>query len=690
MSTKNEISPLLIDSNVNLAKRSYKCVKYVIFIFVSLLIIGGIFVILYATSTWPFDKDETKFVGAVGKYPLHGGNMKNQQISLNSAINVENIDYLQLYCLFNSTNPSGFGLSGYITVDDEEHAYFADTSGHIKCFDITTCTLIWSVNIGNIVNDLRAASRNTLSLFQNKNGQKGVLVGTPNELTNNSTLTDPPIGIWSSWIIALDIENGEEMWKTLISDTGSSMIHGVQIDNDGFLYGGTSSAWNSHFIPPNSNNIHIGKAFKIDINTGELVNEWQTLPAIENQTDDIDNDLYYSGASIWPIQSIIDDYFVFGTGNFYTYPYRVEKCMLGNTSFISSDNIRPNNPCGEDQSSFLQWRCFENDDIYPSSLIILNKNTFELESFIKFSGVDIWSNFCEYRVTNEEREKIAECTKAFNGPDADPAAVASYHFNNELYVAVAQKSGQFYIVSIPNGELKVSKKIGPWSTNGGLAPFSMAVDENNLIAIVSFRGPGWTMVTSPWYRYKMADGTIICDAGSIHAIDLTTGYTMWQWINPYAKMGINECNSSEYDNYIDPTVGGTCQRAFDGSEMLLPNVTIPNYNGNVIIPPIDELTIPYLSSIRALNIGPVTISNDMVFIPTMTGEIFIHHIFNGEYIKTLTCPDYVDNNGIINRQGIRSGITIYDDKLMFYCGSDNSFVGSGAPNGQIIVMSLRF
>eukprot|EP01084_Bolivina_argentea_P030390 56328_1 len=686
MSTKNEISPLLIDSNVNLAKRSYKCVKYVIFIFVSLLIIGGIFVILYATSTWPFDKDETKFVGAVGKYPLHGGNMKNQQISLNSAINVENIDYLQLYCLFNSTNPSGFGLSGYITVDDEEHAYFADTSGHIKCFDITTCTLIWSVNIGNIVNDLRAASRNTLSLFQNKNGQKGVLVGTPNELTNNSTLTDPPIGIWSSWIIALDIENGEEMWKTLISDTGSSMIHGVQIDNDGFLYGGTSSAWNSHFIPPNSNNIHIGKAFKIDINTGELVNEWQTLPAIENQTDDIDNDLYYSGASIWPIQSIIDDYFVFGTGNFYTYPYRVEKCMLGNTSFISSDNIRPNNPCGEDQSSFLQWRCFENDDIYPSSLIILNKNTFSLESSISFAGVDIWSGFCT-TLNSTEIEEIPECTSAFNGPDADSVAVASYYFDSEPYVAVGQKSGQFYIVKVSNGELKVSKKVGPYGIMGGLAPFSMAVDEENLIAITSYRG-----TQSPVYRYKMADDTIVCDIGSIHAIDLQTGYTMWQWINPYGKIGEIECNSTIYDDYFDPTVDGSCERAFDGSPMLHPNITIPLYNGSVITPPINELIKPYFSSFRAINIGPVTVSNDMVFIPTMNGEVFVHNIFNGQHIITFQCPDYeyFDGEEFIfnNRQGIRSGITMYDDKLMFYCGADASFEEYGAPNGQIVVLSL--
>eukprot|EP01084_Bolivina_argentea_P098327 176709_1 len=135
------------------------------------------------------------------------------------------------------------------------------------------------------------------------------------------------------------------------------------------------------------------------------------------------------------------------------------------------------------------------------------------------------------------------------GPDADPVAIGTYHFNNKLYAAIGQKSGQFYVVEIPNGNVKIIKKVGPGAPMGGSAPFNMAIDEKNMIAIYSILGPNQIDVWSnqlghnlyPKYYEIMGDGTKICDSGSIHAIDLKTGYTRWQWINPYGKRG-EVCN----------------------------------------------------------------------------------------------------------------------------------------------------
>merc|ERR1712228_183236 len=71
----------------------------------------------------------------------------------------------------------------------------------------------------------------------------------------------------------------------------------------------------------------------------------------------------------------------------------------------------------------------------------------------------------------------------------------------------------------------------------------MAVDEDNMIAIYSLRG-----YETPTYKYELADGTVVCDAGSIHAIDLMTGYTLWQWKNPYGL---------EDPNYEDRSIEGS-------------------------------------------------------------------------------------------------------------------------------------
>ena len=52
--------------------------------------------------------------------------------------------------------------------------------------------------------------------------------------------------------------------------------------------------------------------FKLDINTGELVAEWYTLPEQSFDEEEIAAQQMYNGASIYPQQAVIGDYFVFG------------------------------------------------------------------------------------------------------------------------------------------------------------------------------------------------------------------------------------------------------------------------------------------------------------------------------------------------------------------------------------------
>ena len=147
------------------------------------------------------------------------------------------------------------------------------------------------------------------------------------------------------------------------------------------------------------------------------------------------------------------------------------------------------------------------------------------------------------------------------------------------------------------------QKIGPWSEGGGTSPFSMAVDEENLVAIYTFRGVEWTR-----YRYELADGRPVCDSGSVHAINLTTGDTIWQWVSPYAMIGDWTCDNNQeiYDSYVDVTLEGNCQQSFDGGRMKEPIETIRN----IVVAPDEGLITPPNTHERSILIAPSTISNN--------------------------------------------------------------------------------
>ena len=176
----------------------------------------------------------------------------------------------------------------------------------------------------------------------------------------------------------------------------------------------------------------------------------------------------------------------------------------------------------------------------------------------------------------------------------------------------------------------------------------------------------------------------------MYAIDLLTGYTLWEWAQPY-MLWEDECyeghcfgeaeagggalisnaifDCAEYEQF-EFDMGG-CERAFDGSEMLQASET-----SHLVRPPKFEDGLIWESR-RATMIGPSTINGDLVFIPTMSGEVYVHDILDGSCVTTLFCPQYQhegtnernETTYTPNREGTRSGQTMFDDYLIFYCGA---------------------
>ena len=128
------------------------------------------------------------------------------------------------------------------------------------------------------------------------------------------------------------------------------------------------------------------------------------------------------------------------------------------TSLTKSHKLS-NNICGDNvENETLYWKCMEYGNIYPSSLIVLNKNTFELQVGAVLNGMDAWSLYCDgFSVFNEN---AVNCP-IYSGLDGDLSALSSYYDNdtNKIYAAGLSKTGMFYVYDIENNELKISKKL---------------------------------------------------------------------------------------------------------------------------------------------------------------------------------------------------------------------------------------
>ena len=238
--------------------------------------------------------------GSFGAYPMHGGNHMKQQIALDSNINKDNVHSLASLCTFSQDGSSGY--IGYPVVDDDNNTYFTDNSGY-KSINIETCTLNWEVSnaefeaLLGVDEGLSSPSMNTPALIETDGGDRAVLFGyhqLGELLKGNFTLTS------GCYIAALRVEDGSLLYSATIveaghQDTSYCRIHGVMIEHQ-YAFGGTSnygyttgmeqSSWSD-----DGPQLWRGKAFKMDINTGQLVAEWYSLP--EYDYDTLDTELFY-------------------------------------------------------------------------------------------------------------------------------------------------------------------------------------------------------------------------------------------------------------------------------------------------------------------------------------------------------------------------------------------------------------
>ena len=170
----------------------------------------------------------------------------------------------------------------------------------MKSVDIATCTLNWEVTYAELNARFGAvdilASLNTPVLIETDAGVKAVMFG----LHASSPISDG--GMWTRGcgLAAFHVENGTILSWINIQDPGDiessyCFIHGVIVDGQ-YAYGGVSSPtyvydMDRTTFTDDGPMLWRGKAFKYDINTGEIVAEWHSLPEFDYDT--LETELFY-------------------------------------------------------------------------------------------------------------------------------------------------------------------------------------------------------------------------------------------------------------------------------------------------------------------------------------------------------------------------------------------------------------
>ena len=282
---------------------------WIVIILIVIIVVTGVIIIVFSGGS--NDETNIEITGLFGKWPVYGGNLQNHQTPfVPSMITKDNINDMRMNCSYMSSGSTSF--DGYIVVDDENNAYFADYSGTITKVNIDTCQEGFRQNIAELLGynqtTTRIVSRNSVTLYIDYyTKQKSILLATPNKrrISSGYPATEP------CWLLSLDTQNGTVNWKIDLSQNDSKstyqcQAHGFVVDNEGkYAYGGVSIFGWSTFNPNNQNiqeNQFIGKVYKIDLETHSIADIFYSIPKDKN--DDLINtneQFGYIGGGVWNV-----------------------------------------------------------------------------------------------------------------------------------------------------------------------------------------------------------------------------------------------------------------------------------------------------------------------------------------------------------------------------------------------------
>lgn len=348
--------------------------------------------------------------------------------------------------------------------------WVGDFAGCLTRLDKRTGAIIWQKNLtADYGLRDKAYSRNTPTYH------KGMLI-------------IPQSGRWGYversygvWLMGVNASTGALVWKTQVSDFNRSYLTGSPNVEDGKIYIGLSSGEEAEpavaaLEGRAYNCCHFGgKMLSYAVSNGAKLWETPTSPP------ELIGPGQYAGGAIFTYPTIYKDYVYASTANLYWVPQSVTNCI---------------------QTNGINSSCIDRRVLF-NSVIKFNKHTGAILASFRADTYDAWNAACLFGGALPGCPTIMGPDAAFaDSPmivrlkgkghkDKDHKDKDKRHKDKgrkeEVYVAIGQKSGDFWFLKASDLSLVWNLRVGPGSTSGGVM-YASTVNKNGEIFAGSTNG----------------------------------------------------------------------------------------------------------------------------------------------------------------------------------------------------------
>jgi len=396
---------------------------------------------------------------------------------------------------------------------DEKAVYFPDQAGYLNKVDRSSGALIWRRTICSYT----GATCDTAEGY-------GLHPTSPTSRSTPALSGDRlVIGTRDAYVLAINKETGELLWKTKTDEHPAALITMSPTLYNDHVYVGVSSAEESFVGFPGYKCCSFrGSALDLDLKTGKIL--WRTYAVPEG----------YSGAAIWGGPPVIDlkrNQVYFTTGNNYGVPPAVQKCV---------------DAAGEDAVAVTN--CIDPKNFFDS-VIALDRQTGALKWGRRLQRYDSWVASCGAHFFGVP--EFGECP-SHSQLDYDFASGVNL-FSTSVQgaprdiVGVGQKSGIYWALDPNDGDVIWATQVGPGGMLGGIQWGSSTDGERIYVGLSNSHGQP--------YELKTTGKTIT--QGAWNALDPGTGRILWQTPNPSQTKGwpvgfVSSANGVVYAGSFDP------------------------------------------------------------------------------------------------------------------------------------------
>lgn len=605
------------------------------------------------------------------------------------------------------------------------------------------CAVLWEKKIGaEILAGLHGRpdeapfsterSRNSPALFEYKEKGKGkgkgnmipaMLLGSPVDRSTRDLAYD-------NVYFALARDDGRLLWSNSVCDASDPWCRGARTTasasiHDDFAYGGLSgSVGLIHGANAGVEGLACtfrGKFFKIDLqDKGKLVWAGYTVPPNDGgPAEPAEGDQYPSinkqwcGSGVWgsaPPIDVENGLVFFTSGNLYHVPYTdVETCLTPKVkpdhNFTSEKMVEchviAEGDAGHRIATDAVIAVRLDSNLGPNP--VTGVKDADVAWYDPTMGLDMWTTGCRgLGLQDPNAPNFLESCPIRSTPDWDfgqaPIFIPEKDGQSARLVAIS-KSGVAFIWEA-NGDGNGNPvrlavvNVAPGSTLGG-GHWGASYNPATNFAYLQTSGTptrsakDFEMDNSEVpVTTGLTDGSTVCQAGVVTALNVGTGQIEWQNFSPYAnltgkpfpKTEENVCKVAKIDDgphttekykrhfeFFPDQIGGDVGTRNKCSLLFDPE----NPNADTSLTNLDDQLPAPLNILGSRFHGPPASTTDHVYVPSMHGIVFQYDATDGECKKALYCgeePTTVAEAVANIEGGIYGGISLGDDEVLFGCG----------------------